>query len=79
MELKHTKQRVEAVDADLSGSVFENVNLSGAKFNNVNLAGITITDANFSGASISHCRLDGTTIEGIAVGDLLAAYRARNA
>ena len=57
----------ERIDANLSGSAFEDACLSGLK----------IRDANLSGLEISECRLDGMTIEGIAVTDLLAAYKAR--
>jgi uncharacterized protein YjbI with pentapeptide repeats len=86
MKLERTKQRVEATDVDMSGSTFNDVNLAGAAFNDVNLAGTTIHDANLSrvriskadlrGASIVDSQTDGMIIEGIAVADLLAAYRA---
>ena len=84
MKLEQTKQRVEAKDADMSGSMFTNVNLKGAVFKDVNLAEATIHDANLSGLRISQADLsgasivesltDGMTINGIALADLLAAY-----
>jgi uncharacterized protein YjbI with pentapeptide repeats len=94
--LERTRQRVDATDADMSGSSFKNVNLSGVTFSDVNLAGAMIDDANMSGcrignanlrelrisganltgASIVECVTDGMTIDGIAVADLMAAYRA---
>ncbi len=71
--------------SDLSGSVFDDVNLSGTRITNanlsgaaladVNLTGLRLTDANLSGAAITASRYDGMTIEGIAVPDLLAAWR----
>jgi uncharacterized protein YjbI with pentapeptide repeats len=84
--LTSTRKRIEANDANLSGSTFKNVNLAGAEFDDVNLQGSTIHNANLSdlkikganlrGASIIHAHLEGMTIDGIAVTDLLAAYRA---
>jgi uncharacterized protein YjbI with pentapeptide repeats len=76
IELKQTRRRVDALDADMSGSSFVNVNLSSATFRDVNLSGATLRDINLSGVSIVDCRTDGMTIEGVAVEDLLAAYRA---
>ena len=67
IELKGTKQRLGATDADLSGSAFTETNLSGATFANVNL----------TGASIEDCQIAGMTIEGIVVSDLLSAYRLK--
>jgi uncharacterized protein YjbI with pentapeptide repeats len=96
LKLAQIKQRIEAGDADMSGSTFTDVSLSAAKFNGVNLAGATIGDANMAGlrvhdaslsglrisnaaltrASIVESAMDGMTIDGIAVADLVAAYRA---
>jgi uncharacterized protein YjbI with pentapeptide repeats len=76
MSLKGIRQRLELSDGDFSGSTFTNINLSGAVFNDVNLSGAVFKDVNLSGAAIADCRIDGMTIEGIAVADLMAAYRA---
>jgi len=86
LKLERTKQRVQGTDVDMSGSTFTDVNLSAATFEDVNLAGTSITDANLSGVRIQQANLtgasvvdsltDGMTIEGIAVADLIAAYRA---
>jgi uncharacterized protein YjbI with pentapeptide repeats len=86
LKIERTKQRVEAADADMSGSTFTDVSLSGAKFNDVNLTGVLIDDANLSGLRISNANLTGAsivdslaygmTIDGIAVSDLMSAYRA---
>jgi hypothetical protein len=38
MKLDRTKERLDANDADISGSSFDNVNLSGCTFHNVNRA-----------------------------------------
>jgi uncharacterized protein YjbI with pentapeptide repeats len=72
-------------EVNLSGSTYENINLSGASFDNVNLSGWRLHNVNFAGARIGHAnlsgvtiadsRLDGMTIDGIAVTDLLAAYK----
>ena len=40
------------------------------------LSGSKFDDANFAGASILNVRLEGATIDGIAVTDLLAYWRA---
>ncbi|MGA3048527.1 MAG: pentapeptide repeat-containing protein [Terracidiphilus sp.] len=48
IQLHGTKRRVEAIDADLSGSAFTDVNLSSATFTDVNLAGATIENADLS-------------------------------
>ncbi len=89
IKLKRTKQRVEATDVDMSGSIFSDVNLACAAFNNVKLAEATIHDANLSGMRISDANLSGAsivesntatmTIDGIAVWELMAAYRASQA
>jgi uncharacterized protein YjbI with pentapeptide repeats len=86
IKLDRMKQRVEATDTDMSGSTFTDVNLSGAKLNDVNLTGAIIDDANLSGLRISNANLtgvsivesltEGMTIDGIAVSDLMATYRA---
>jgi uncharacterized protein YjbI with pentapeptide repeats len=87
-KLAHLRQRIDAVDADLSDSSFQNVNFSGALLDDVNLAGATIRnanlhnakiyDANLSGVAIADCNLAGATINGIPIDDLLAAYNAAN-
>ncbi len=86
MKLEQIKQRVEARNADMSGSIFVDVNLKGAAFKDVSLAGATIHEANLSGLLISQADLsgacivesltDGMTINGIALADMLAAYEA---
>ena len=76
MRIESQKHRLDVHGADLSGSRFDDVNLSGLDFHNVNLAGLKIDKANLAGATIVDARLDGATIEGIAVTDLLAYWRA---
>ena len=85
IKLERVRQRLEATDADLSESTFNDVKLSGAVFNDVNLTGATIQNANLAnlrirdadlrGASIVDSQTDGMMINGIPVADLLAAYR----
>ena len=48
----------------------------GWRVHNVNLAGLRVDKANLAGAFIVNARLDGATIDGIAVTDLLAYWRA---
>ena len=50
--------------------------MSGWRVRNVNLSGLRIEKANLAGASIVDGRLEGATIDGIAVVDLLAYWRA---
>ena len=52
--------------------------MSGLVFNDVNLSGTKIENANLSNVKISDCRLVGTTIDGIPVVDLFAAYQKMN-
>ncbi len=76
VELKHAKQRIEATDMDLSGSVFVDVNFAGTSITDVNFTGLRVSDANLTDAVFNDCKTDGMTINGIAVADLMAAYRA---
>jgi uncharacterized protein YjbI with pentapeptide repeats len=41
-----------------------------------NLSGLRVSKANLAGATISDSRLEGMTIDGIAVTEMLAAWRA---
>jgi hypothetical protein len=85
IKLEGAKQRLEAEDADMSGSTFTDVNLARSAFDNVNLTASTIHDANLSTvrisqanlstASIDDCNTENMRIDGILVADLLAAYR----
>jgi uncharacterized protein YjbI with pentapeptide repeats len=64
MKIESEKHRMDVHKADLSGSKFDDVNLSGSDFHNI------------AGACIANARLDGATIDGIALTDLLAYWRA---
>lgn len=85
MKLHGTTERLDVEDADLSASRFKNAKLSGAeitdcdmtgwRLEDVNLSGSRIENADLSGLEITNCRLTGATIDGIAIEDLLAAYR----
>jgi uncharacterized protein YjbI with pentapeptide repeats len=76
-------------DVNLSGATFRNVNFAGAHFEDANLSGWNVRNANFArlrinkadlrGASIVDSLTAGMTIDGIAVAELLAAYRALTA
>lgn len=50
--------------------------MSGWRVHDANFSGLRVSKANLAGVTIRECRMDGMTIEGIAVTDLLAAYRA---
>lgn len=76
-------------DVNLSGSTFKNVHFAGAEFEDANLSGWSVRNANFSKLEISNADLrgativdsltQGMTIDGIAVAELMAAYRALTA
>ena len=68
---------VSLADCRIHGLTFTNVNLAGVRLSDVNLAGAVIRDANLSGVSLTDCRIDGLTVDGIALTDLLDAYRKR--
>ena len=86
LTLAQTRRRLVAADADLSRSTFTDVNLAAATFENVslseagvrnaNLSGIRIRDADLRNASIADCMTEGMTVDGIAVSEMMAAYRA---
>jgi uncharacterized protein YjbI with pentapeptide repeats len=124
MELRIQCGKNVAEHADISGSVFTDVNLKGATFDNVNMSGVKFHDINLSdidvsavqmgGAKFRHvglppktpgkqrpvsfsemdlngstfalcdlsnvkiesCKVEGMTIDGVAVADMLAAYKA---
>jgi hypothetical protein len=73
-------------DVNLSGASFKNMNFAGALFEDANLSGWSVRNANFAGLKINNADLRGAsivdslttgmTIDGIAVTDLMAAYRA---
>jgi uncharacterized protein YjbI with pentapeptide repeats len=73
-------------DVNLSNATFDDVNFSGADIRNANLSGWRVHDVNFSALKISHADLrgasivesltEGMTIDGIAVADMMAAYRS---
>jgi uncharacterized protein YjbI with pentapeptide repeats len=76
IKLDRMKQRVEATDTDMSGAKLNDVNLTGAIIDDANLSGLRISNANLTGVSIVESLTEGMTIDGIAVSDLMATYRA---
>jgi uncharacterized protein YjbI with pentapeptide repeats len=76
MDLHEKKQRLDVKKSDVSGSSFDDVNMSGWRVNYVNLSGLRVTKANLAGASITESHYEGMTINGIAVTDMMAAYKA---
>jgi len=72
------KQRFAVDDVNLAGASFNNVSLAQARFTDINLAGSSFDNINFTNAAIGkNCNFTGMTIAGIAVVELLAAYRSR--
>ena len=78
MKLHKVRQQLDAQDANLAGSRFDDVNLHQALFNNVNLREAKFSDVNFSHASIDDANLSHMAINGVLVSDLLAAYWSRS-
>ena len=86
MKIHGAKHRLDVRGADLSGSVFNDVNtpsasfddvsMSGWRVNNANLSGLRVTNADLAGAELKDSRFDGMTIDGIPVTEMLAAFNA---
>ncbi len=64
-------------DINLEASRFTDINLSKAAFDDINLSHTTIRHANLSHVAISEACYEGMTIDGIAVTDLLGAWRGK--
>jgi uncharacterized protein YjbI with pentapeptide repeats len=88
IQLHKTKRRLEAIDADLSGSAFTDVNLSGATFTDVNLAGATIENADLSrwcvrnanlnrlkivSADLRHAAIEDSLLDGMTIDGIAVA------
>ncbi|WP_085465355.1 pentapeptide repeat-containing protein [Mesorhizobium australicum] len=69
MRLAAGRDRLDAVDFDMTGSVFDDVNLTGARFHNVKLQDVTIEESCVAGLRIN----------GILVTELLETYEAAKA
>jgi uncharacterized protein YjbI with pentapeptide repeats len=67
------------LNVNLSDCMFDDMNMSGCRARNLNLSWLRIDNANLAGASIVNSRLQGMTIDGVEVGDLLAAWKERKA
>lgn len=88
MNIQNTKETLQATNANLARSKFDDVNLQEACFTNVDLSLATFTDINFSGAKFSNlnltnveieaCETAGMRIRGVLVSELFDAYQ-RNA
>ena len=74
-ELKQTHQRIDAANANLSGSTFTDVNLGGSTFNDVKLTGATITNTSLSEARIEDANLSGIQIKQANLHELLTRIR----
>src|SRR5262250_349456 len=75
---QESKPRFAVDDVNLAGASFNNVNLARARFTDINFTDSFFDNINFTNATIGkHCNFAGMTIAGIAVTELLAAYRDR--
>jgi len=80
MELKHTRDRLQVHDSDLSESRFSDTRLVRSTFTNVNLKTSSFSDVNLSdiafaeNVSITAANLTGMTINGVLISDLFCAY-----
>jgi uncharacterized protein YjbI with pentapeptide repeats len=63
MKVEGGTHRLEVRKADLSGSIFDDVNLSGGDYHNVNLSGCSIDNANMSGWRVHNANLSGLKID----------------
>jgi catechol 2,3-dioxygenase-like lactoylglutathione lyase family enzyme len=63
------------VNAKLAQCRFDDVDLQGTTFTNVNLSGVALTNVNLTGASIANANLTRMTVNGIAIDDMMRAYR----
>lgn len=89
MEINGEKHALAVENADLSGSVFHDVNLARATFDdinlsqsvfkNINLRAATFRDVNLGGVDIAECNLEGMKIDGVPVQEALAAWRKMTA
>ncbi|HVT10506.1 MAG TPA: VOC family protein [Polyangia bacterium] len=77
MKIQGTREQLDAQDADLASSRFDDVNLADAIFQNVNLRGARFSDVNLTGASIDDANLSQMTLFGVPVSEMLAAWRSR--
>lgn len=86
IKLSDCEHVVEASDANLAESVFEDVRLAGVRFAQVtfegskfvdsHLDGCVFTNVSLAGVTISDSHLDGLVINGIEIAPLIAAAHA---
>jgi uncharacterized protein YjbI with pentapeptide repeats len=57
-----------AEHADISGSVFTDVNLKGAKFDNVNMSGVAFNNINMSGVKFHDINLSDIEVTAVQMG-----------
>jgi len=84
MNIRNAKEILNAANADLSSSTFNDVNMQDARFIDVNLSRSSFSDINFSGAKLSNvnltnvaiddCEIHGMKIRGVLVSELLARH-----
>ena len=86
IKLKDCQHTIEASDANLSESrfedssmtqvVFREMTLEGSRFESVLLDKCSFEQVSFIDVRIVGCRYDGMTIDGVSVADLQAAHRS---
>jgi hypothetical protein len=76
--VQELKPRFAVDDVNLAGASFNNVSLAQARFTDINLSGSFFDNIDFTNAAVAkNCNFTGMSIAGIAVSELLAAYRSR--
>jgi uncharacterized protein YjbI with pentapeptide repeats len=63
MKLQALVERLEATNADFSGSQFTNVAFAGSRFVNVNFAGAAFEDVNMAGWRVHNANFSGLTLQ----------------
>jgi uncharacterized protein YjbI with pentapeptide repeats len=85
VKLTDCQRQINASEANLESSRFEDVRLCASRFHNatlersqfesIDMSGCTFDNVSFVNAKLNDCSYDGMTIEGIPVEALLLHYR----
>jgi uncharacterized protein YjbI with pentapeptide repeats len=62
-------------DVRLCASLFQNATLEHSRFNTIDMSDCTFDEVNFANAKLSGCTYEGMTVEGISLEVLLQHYR----
>ena len=69
MKLENAKESITVINADISGSNFDNVRATDFTMNNINLAGMNISDANMTEVNIDGAQWGGGRFRYIGYGN----------